>query len=277
MTGCGDDPTPLGHHLNACSQCDAILSAISSVSPEKLAGVLTLYPHALPLHVHGHVSRGPIVPGGWARAESCAAQLRAAGETHPLASIVYGDSGIDDPIGLRVGTPSPSGGPTAFADYFYILDDQSSVTALVDTLGNVTERYDYQECGTPMFLDPCLNLAENASGPATRSLLSNPLLFQGQVYDDETGLYEFRTRYMDPAMGRFTSRDRIGTWGGPSNLGNGLGFAAASPQIWSDPLGLKSDRRGREDPWLERDLRPDDFGTESGDWADDFYKWVMTS
>lgn len=60
-----------------------------------------------------------------------------------------------------------------------------------------------------------------------------PIRFQGQYYDEETGLHYNRFRYYDPDMGMFTSRDPIGLMGG-SNV-----FAyAPNPTGWIDPLGL---------------------------------------
>ena len=40
-----------------------------------------------------------------------------------------------------------------------------------------------------------------------------PLRFQGQYYDAETGLHYNRFRYYDPDAGRFISRDPIGLAG----------------------------------------------------------------
>jgi len=45
-------------------------------------------------------------------------------------------------------------------------------------------------------------------------------MLNGRAYDPETGLYYYRTRYLDPCTGRFTIRDTIGIWGDPQNLGN---------------------------------------------------------
>jgi RHS repeat-associated protein len=57
-----------------------------------------------------------------------------------------------------------------------------------------------------------------------------PLRFQGQYFDEETGLHYNRFRYYDPDCGRFVSQDPIGLNGG-TNL-----FAhAPSPNNWIDP------------------------------------------
>jgi len=61
-----------------------------------------------------------------------------------------------------------------------------------------------------------------------------PLRFQGQYYDTETGLHYNRFRYYDPDVGRFTSKDPIGLLGGDN-----LYMYAPNPMGWVDPLGLK--------------------------------------
>src|SRR5206468_2941509 len=79
----------------------------------------------------------------------------------------------------------------------------------------------------------------NASGaPIAVSAIGNPYLFSGHRYDPETGFYEFRTRYLDPRAGRFTTRDVIGIWGDSGNFGNGYAYVGNNPWSLSDPLGL---------------------------------------
>jgi RHS repeat-associated protein len=61
-----------------------------------------------------------------------------------------------------------------------------------------------------------------------------PLRFQGQYYDQETGLYYTRHRYFDPVTGRFVSQDPIGLLGGENQYQYG-----PNPTGWIDPLGLQ--------------------------------------
>ncbi len=61
----------------------------------------------------------------------------------------------------------------------------------------------------------------------------NPLRFQGQQVDDETGLHYNRYRYYDPNSGRFVSKDPIGYAGGLNSYAY-----APNPVVWIDPLGL---------------------------------------
>ena len=64
-----------------------------------------------------------------------------------------------------------------------------------------------------------------------------PIRFQGQSFDTETGLHYNRFRYFDPDLGMFISRDPIGLMGG-SNVFQ----YAPNPTGWIDPLGLKNYR-----------------------------------
>ena len=60
-----------------------------------------------------------------------------------------------------------------------------------------------------------------------------PFRFQGQYYDEESGLHYNRFRYYDPEIGRFVSQDPIWLKGG----GNLYAYVV-NPTLWIDPLGL---------------------------------------
>ncbi|TDR25012.1 RHS repeat-associated core domain-containing protein, partial [Hydromonas duriensis] len=66
-----------------------------------------------------------------------------------------------------------------------------------------------------------------------RAGFTNPIRFQGQYFDHETGLHYNRHRYYDPHSGRFVSRDPIGLLGGMN-----VHAYAPNPVEWIDPLGL---------------------------------------
>ncbi|RQW63623.1 RHS repeat-associated core domain-containing protein [Vibrio viridaestus] len=65
--------------------------------------------------------------------------------------------------------------------------------------------------------------------------IANPLRFQGQYCDTETGLHYNRHRYYSPDTGRFTTVDPIGLAGGLNNY-----QYVPNPTGWVDPLGLAS-------------------------------------
>ncbi|MCC5884697.1 MAG: RHS domain-containing protein [Halomonas sp.] len=76
-----------------------------------------------------------------------------------------------------------------------------------------------------------------------RGTASQPIRFQGQWHDEESGLYYNRHRYYDPQQGRYTSQDPIGLNGGTNLYGY-----VSNPTAMVDPLGLfdgpPSSRRG---------------------------------
>ena len=106
--------------------------------------------------------------------------------------------------------------------------------------------YQCDHLGTPQELtDPNGQLAwsaqykawgevkEQRSEWAQREGLTNPIRFQGQYHDHETGLHYNRYRYYDPRVGRFISKD-------PISYAGGLNIYAYAPNStgWIDPLGL---------------------------------------
>lgn len=124
---------------------------------------------------------------------------------------VYGGY-IDEVINMKRGS----------SQYYYHGDDQHNVMALSDPSGVLVQEYDYDDFGKQT---------------ETVSVTDNPYLFNGRRYDTESGLYYYRTRYMDPNQGRFTTRDSIGIWGDQANLGNGYTYVANNPQTFLDPNG----------------------------------------
>jgi RHS repeat-associated protein len=127
-------------------------------------------------------------------------------------------------------------------DYYFHRDDNYNVIAATDAFGNVVERYDYDDFGRPWFLTPAGAPATHvcpASPAGTCSAVGNPYLFTGREYDAESGLYYYRTRYLDPVTGRFQSRDSIGIWGDSSELGNAFAYSSNSPWTYLDPIGTE--------------------------------------
>jgi RHS repeat-associated protein len=119
-----------------------------------------------------------------------------AGST--LATYVYGQY-IDEVLQMRRDVT----GGGQFEDFYYHADDMHSVMVVTDSAGLVVERYEYDDYGQPEF--------RNADGsPIADSAIGNPYLFTGRRFDAETGLYHYRTRYLDPLSGRFTTRDQYG-------------------------------------------------------------------
>ncbi|WP_409523221.1 RHS repeat-associated core domain-containing protein [Nitrincola sp. MINF-07-Sa-05] len=70
--------------------------------------------------------------------------------------------------------------------------------------------------------------------------LKQPIRFQGQWLDEETGLYYNRYRFYDPRQGRYITQDPIGLAGGMNSYAY-----VGNPTGWVDPLGLDA-LKGRD-------------------------------
>jgi RHS repeat-associated protein len=103
--------------------------------------------------------------------------------------------------------------------YYYQLDHLGTPQELTNTQGKIVWSAQYRAYGQ-------LALAEVEE-------VTNPLRFQGQYHDLETGLYYNRHRYYDPNSGRFTTIDPIALAGGLNNY-----QYVPNPTGWIDPLGL---------------------------------------
>ncbi|MDX1552665.1 MAG: RHS repeat-associated core domain-containing protein, partial [Marinobacter sp.] len=103
--------------------------------------------------------------------------------------------------------------------------------------------YHLDHLGTPQELtnaqgDLVWSVTYRAYGNVVRALVNeidNPIRFQGQYHDPETGLHYNRHRYYNPNIGRFLTPDPIGLAGGLNNY-----QYVPNPTGWVDPLGLAS-------------------------------------
>ena len=112
---------------------------------------------------------------------------------------------------------------------FYLADANYNVTAMVNTSGQVVERYVYDPYGAVTVCKP------DWSGTQSPTLYNNSVLYTGQQLDLETGLYYCLARYYQPALGRFTACDPVGFGGGDVNL---YQYVADAPVECTDPSGL---------------------------------------
>jgi RHS repeat-associated protein len=103
--------------------------------------------------------------------------------------------------------------------YHYHLDHLGTPKELSDKAGKIVWKAHYKTYG---------NLAVKEVEE-----VENNLRFQGQYFDEETGLHYNRHRYYNPSSGQFISQDPIGLLGGV----NGYQYAP-NPVGWVDPFGL---------------------------------------
>ncbi|MFL9669499.1 RHS repeat-associated core domain-containing protein [Variovorax sp. AB1(2024)] len=114
---------------------------------------------------------------------------------------------------------------------FYQCDHLGTPQELTDHEGSVAWSAQYKAWG---------EAREAISEAGRRAGFRNPIRFQGQYWDEETGLHYNRYRYYDPVGGTFASSDPIGLAGGGH-----LHLYVPSPTQWIDPLGLKYVSTGR--------------------------------
>lgn len=118
---------------------------------------------------------------------------------------------------------------------FYHCDHLGTPLALIDGKGRTAWRARYRAWGRIERSDV--------------EIASQPLRFQGQYEDAETGLYYNRHRYYDPDVGRYVTPDPIRLLGGLN-----LNAYVPDPTAWVDPLGL-APRKPADQSKIDRDCR----------------------
>ena len=82
--------------------------------------------------------------------------------------------------------------------YFYVLNQQGDVVAIINGNGDFVVEYYYDAWG---------RLLSTTGTLATTLGANNPLRYRGYVYDTETGLYYLQSRYYNPTWSRFINAD----------------------------------------------------------------------
>jgi RHS repeat-associated protein len=108
---------------------------------------------------------------------------------------------------------------------FYQCDHLGTPQELTDHEGKVAWSAQYKAWG---------QAKAAISEAAYKAGIRNPIRFQGQYFDDETGLHYNRYRYYDPNGARYLTADPIGLLGGLNAY-----HYAPNPTGWIDPLGLR--------------------------------------
>jgi RHS repeat-associated protein len=133
----------------------------------------------------------------------------------PLATLYLHEPGSFRPLALARRTALDQ----AAELHHFQLDAVGTPQELTNDNGVVTWRDDFTAWG--------------AVARQAEAQVDNPIRFQGQYADPETGLHYNRFRYYDPGVARYVTPDPIGLLGG-------LNAAAyvSDPNAWVDPLGL---------------------------------------
>jgi RHS repeat-associated protein len=103
------------------------------------------------------------------------------------------------------------------------------VVALSDENGAIVERYEYDVYGNT-------SVCNGSGTPRVNNVsnYSNPYMFTGRRFDDETQLYYYRARMYHPYIGRFMQPDPIGYDDGL----NMYAYVTNNPINLLDPFGL---------------------------------------
>ncbi len=150
------------------------------------------------------------------------------GRTTDVKALMAANGGVydiaQDPLWNGEAQPAPLRfTPDEIA--FYHCDHLGTPRELTDHEGRLAWSAQYKAWG---------EAREAISEAGRRAGFANPIRFQGQYFDAETGLHYNRHRYYDPASGRYVSRDPLGLAGG-RNLHV---YVSNNPVRGIDPLGL---------------------------------------
>ena len=118
--------------------------------------------------------------------------------------------------------------------YYYVLNAQGDVIALLNANGKLAASYDYDVWGNCTVYD---SSAKVLTDPTSIANL-NPLRYRGYYYDAETGFYYLQSRYYDPAICRFINADAYATTNAGSFLScNMFAYCGNNPVNRADQSG----------------------------------------
>ena len=125
--------------------------------------------------------------------------------------------------------------------YYYQNDQLGTPRELTDTEGEIAWSATYQAWGNTVKVNwTQTSEALQPTDLAANEAVHQPIRFQGQYFDADTGLHYNRFRYYDPDVGRFISQDPIRLAGGDN-----LYAYAPNPTGWVDPFGLTSKSKSK--------------------------------
>jgi RHS repeat-associated protein len=152
---------------------------------------------------------------------------------------------------------------TTVADhvFFVATDHLGSPTLVLDTAGDITERYDHHPHGEEStYAFAAADLAHGntdymdayfAPGDPASLLFRR---FQGREIDSEYGKYDFGARIYDPELGRFMTADSVVPDPGSSQSWNRYAFVRNNPLAFIDPTGHADQPAGDSADWVMKNI-----------------------
>ena len=118
--------------------------------------------------------------------------------------------------------------------YYYLVNAQGDVAAILDSSGTMVAFYDYDAWGNCTVYNSSAKVLTDPTSIAN----INPLRYRGYYYDAETGFYYLQSRYYDPAICRFINADTFATTDANGFLSaNMFAYCENNPIGNSDPDG----------------------------------------
>ena len=142
-----------------------------------------------------------------------------------LSRMTYGSSDMHFTYGAD---GSPLSVTYNGATYYYVVNLQGDVVAILNSSGVMVVEYTYDAWG---------RLLSTTGSMANTLGLHNPLRYRGYVYDRETGLYYLQSRYYNPTIGRFINADGYLSTGQGLAGNNMFAYCNNNPVNFSDPAG----------------------------------------
>ncbi len=126
-----------------------------------------------------------------------------SGTTAKVLDFVYDNNGKPFALTYTNGTTEPD-------TYYYVLNIQGDVVALMTASRQIVARYTYNAWGKVLSVTNDIGTAITS---ASHIANLNPIRYRGYYYDTETGFYYLQSRYYDPVNCRFINADGYASTG----------------------------------------------------------------
>ncbi|MCK5072895.1 MAG: PKD domain-containing protein [Bacteriovoracaceae bacterium] len=138
-----------------------------------------------------------------------------------VLSVEFTDGGVSEKIVKNAGS------------YFYLKDEQGTITDIVDKNGQKLQHYVYSTFGK------LLKITDTSGANISHDPVVDPYFtYTGREHDKESGLYYYRARYYDSSVGRFLQIDpHPGKLSLPLAVINKYAYVTNNPINYIDPFG----------------------------------------